>query len=104
VTEPCGWDDGAAVLARLARMTLDQHAGGGAICEWCTAVQARAVGWPCGPRKLATRALLHQYRAMAERTGGRVTGGGSGPGGPLDQLPVAPLGARFEGLPDGSQM
>jgi hypothetical protein len=104
VTEPSGWGDSAAVVARLARMTLDQHARDGAVCEWCTAVQGQAVGWPCGPRDLATRALVHQYRAMAERTGGRVAGGGSGPGCPLDELPVTPFGVRFTGLPDGSQI
>jgi hypothetical protein len=104
VTEPFDWGDSAAVTARLARMTLDQHAVGGAVCEWCTAVQGQAVAWPCGPRDLATRALVHLYRAMAKRTGGRVAGGGSGPGCPLDELPMSPLGTRFVGLPDGSQM
>lgn len=97
-------DDSPAVLARLARLILEDHIRDGQVCEWCTDVQGRPVAWPCGPRNLATRALVFQYRGMAAQTGGRVAGGGSGPGCPLDHLPTGPLGHRFGGLPDGSQI
>jgi hypothetical protein len=96
--------DSRAALARLARLTLAQHTGDGTVCEWCTAVHGQPVAWPCEPRDLATRALVRQFRAMAAETGGRVAGGGSGPGGPLDRLPVTPFGTRFSGLLDGSQI
>jgi hypothetical protein len=94
--------DSTALVARMARMTLAQHTRDGEVCEWCTAVQMRPVPWPCDPQSLAARVLVRQYTAMAEETGGRVAGGGSGPGCPLDQLPTGPLGIRVRGLPDGN--